>query len=284
MAKVQLLVVDDDPFYHELLKQLLSSDDREITHASDGREGLREAKRVRPDLIILDIKMPEMGGFTMMQHLRSQAEFALTPVIFLTSMKREDDRRQGFRLGADDFISKDMLTEMEPGQLSARVDEILKQTTIFGDDLDEALHGQFDDLAEVEGIATGKFPIATKTTAETEEKPILTGSLGQIGLPSLLTILEMESRTGLLKLGRSEPEGHARFYMCDGRVLTIAIEGQPERNLEALALLLDWQAGEFAFLARDVQAEDELQSSTTGLLMKAACLSDESNRELDPFG
>jgi DNA-binding response OmpR family regulator len=77
----------------------------------------------RPDLVILDVKMPGLDGFEVLERLRRSADFATTPIIMLTSMGQEADVVRGFRLGADDYILK----PFSPTELSARVRRLLKR-------------------------------------------------------------------------------------------------------------------------------------------------------------
>src|SRR5262249_14552214 len=94
-----------------------------IITADDGADGMRKAEQTRPDLIIADIMMPRMDGWQMVRALRARPELAFIPVIFLTALGREEDRIKGFRLGADDYLSKPFRFE----ELDLRVQNALKK-------------------------------------------------------------------------------------------------------------------------------------------------------------
>lgn len=123
MATQRILLVDDDPGFLEIMTHVLSAHGRVLVTAADGEEALAEARAKTPDLIILDINMPGMDGFTLIQHLRSEAAFALVPVIFLTALDDPGSRVRGFHLGADDYLAKDILLE----ELTARVARALRR-------------------------------------------------------------------------------------------------------------------------------------------------------------
>lgn len=119
MAK-KILVVDDKPELRTLLKSYLTQEGFEISTAGDGREALFVARREKPDLIILDLMMPEMGGYDFMHAYRREAE---TPVIILTARLEESDKVLGLELGADDYVTK----PFSPRELTARVRAVLRR-------------------------------------------------------------------------------------------------------------------------------------------------------------
>jgi DNA-binding response OmpR family regulator len=98
-----ILVVDDDPEMRALLKSFLAGEGFLVTTAGDGREALFLAREMYPDLIILDLMMPEMGGYEFLRLYRRQGKVA---VILLTAKLKEDDKVQGLELGADDYVTK----------------------------------------------------------------------------------------------------------------------------------------------------------------------------------
>src|SRR4051812_5717136 len=102
----RILIVDDDPWILRMVSTLLEKKGYQILTASDGEEGLLRADQVKPDLIITDVMMPRMDGWTMVKHLRARPDLSMIPVIFLTALGGEEDRIKGFRLGADDYLPK----------------------------------------------------------------------------------------------------------------------------------------------------------------------------------
>ncbi len=98
-----ILVVDDTTNVQILLSDYLGSQDFEVMTASDGREALEVVHASHPDLILLDIMMPNMDGYQFITHLRRESG---TPVIMITARQQEADIIRGFDLGADDYITK----------------------------------------------------------------------------------------------------------------------------------------------------------------------------------
>jgi len=98
-----ILVVDDTRNVQLLLSDFLSSQDFEVLIASDGNEALETVHKSDPDLILLDIMMPNMDGYQFITHLRRESS---TPVIMITAKQQEADLIRGFELGADDYITK----------------------------------------------------------------------------------------------------------------------------------------------------------------------------------
>ena len=119
MAK-KILVVDDKPELRTLLKSYLGQEGFDTLTASDGQEALHVARREKPDLIILDLMMPEMGGYEFMRVYSREAE---TPVIILTAKLEENDKVLGLELGADDYVTK----PFSPRELTARVHAVLRR-------------------------------------------------------------------------------------------------------------------------------------------------------------
>mgnify|MGYP001767806559 FL=1 len=110
----KIMVVDDKPELRTLLKSYLTQEGFDAVTAGNGREALFVARQEKPDLIILDIMMPEMGGY---EFLRTYGREADTPVIILTAKVEENDKVLGLELGADDYVTK----PFSPRELTARV-------------------------------------------------------------------------------------------------------------------------------------------------------------------
>jgi signal transduction histidine kinase/DNA-binding response OmpR family regulator len=104
-----VLIIDDDKATHDLLERDFSEQGYEVLHAMGGREGLRIAKAARPDVITLDIIMPDLDGWSVLKALKDDPELRETPVVLATIMA---DRDMGFALGAADFVTKPFDREM----------------------------------------------------------------------------------------------------------------------------------------------------------------------------
>lgn len=110
MEGKRILAVDDDPVSLVYIEELLSSEGYEVTTATSGEEALRDLRGNVPDLLLLDVQMPGMGGFDVLSNLRQRAETAQLPVIFLTVRDAPGDEARGLKEHVVDYISKDVLT------------------------------------------------------------------------------------------------------------------------------------------------------------------------------
>ncbi len=106
VLKNKILVIDDMPNNVKILSNLLSKKGYEVYSAENGSLGLEEARRVKPDLILLDIMMPVMDGFTTCREIRSDKLLEAIPVIFITAKNQQEDVVQAFESGGSDYIAK----------------------------------------------------------------------------------------------------------------------------------------------------------------------------------
>jgi len=116
------MVVDDNPTNLKLMNEILKSCGYEVRSFPRGRMALRAARETPPDLILLDIDMPEMTGYEVCTRLKSDARLSKIPVIFISAMNASEDRLRGFRSGGVDYISKPFQFE----EVQARVDAHVK--------------------------------------------------------------------------------------------------------------------------------------------------------------
>ena len=126
MAKV--LVVDDEPNIVLSLEFLMSQAGLEVVTAEDGESALLRLKDASPDLLLLDISLPGISGFEVLEQLRQREQQATTqrqPVIMLTAHGREVEREKGLALGADDYVTKPFSTQ----QLVEKVKSLLGERT-----------------------------------------------------------------------------------------------------------------------------------------------------------
>lgn len=105
-SEYKILIVDDVMSNVLLLKVLLTNEKFAIATASNGRQALEQVGKENPDLVLLDVMMPDMSGFEVAQHLKSNPNTADIPIIFLTALNSTADIVKGFQVGANDFISK----------------------------------------------------------------------------------------------------------------------------------------------------------------------------------
>lgn len=119
----KLLLIDDDPNLILLVKDYLEFRGYNVDTAENGREALEVLDHLIPDMIICDIMMPEMDGYTLVKHIREEAVTNRIPVLFLSAKGQSQDRVKGLNEGADVYMSK----PFEPEELVAQVESSLKQ-------------------------------------------------------------------------------------------------------------------------------------------------------------
>jgi CheY-like chemotaxis protein len=240
-----VLVADDDAWILRMVATVLEKRGYSVESAVDGEEALSRALARPPDLLITDVMMPKMDGWSLVRQLRAHTELAMMPVIFLTALSSEDDRIRGFRLGADDYVTKPFRFE----ELDLRVAKTLRRTAQAVQETREQLTGSG-----------------------------LRGDLAQVGLSSLLVLIELERKTGLLQL--RSPDGiSGQILVREGKVVHARLDHVEDPvDAECVYYLLTWAAGEFEFVACVVEGTDRVNASTTHLLMEGARLMDEASQ------
>ena len=123
-SPARILIVDDEPDLARLLLYNLRAAGYGAEHASTGATALARAKELRPDLVLLDLMLPDIGGADVLRALRSDGDLARTAVIIVTARGHEADRIAGFELGADDYVAKPFSVR----ELMLRVGAVLKRT------------------------------------------------------------------------------------------------------------------------------------------------------------
>jgi DNA-binding response OmpR family regulator len=119
--KATILVVDDEPHVLKLVKANLESSDYKVLTAADGEEAIRTVEGELPDLVILDLMLPKMDGYTVCSRIR---EFSTVPVIMLTARSSQVDLVHGFEVGADDYLTK----PFDVTELLMRVQAVLRRS------------------------------------------------------------------------------------------------------------------------------------------------------------
>lgn len=117
-----VLVIDDNDLDRKIAADVLAHGGFSVAQASDGRSGLRLLHESRPDLVLLDVMMPVLDGWSVCERVRDLSD---VPIIMVTSLNREAEMIRGLEIGADDFVSK----PVSPGALLARVRAVLRRST-----------------------------------------------------------------------------------------------------------------------------------------------------------
>jgi DNA-binding response OmpR family regulator len=123
MSEARVLVIDDDDDIRGLVRALLERGGSTVRDAPNGREGLREFHAWRPDLVILDVSMPELDGWTVLERIRDMSD---VPVMMLTARGDELERVRGLQAGADDYVVKPFGKQ----ELGARVSALLRRASL----------------------------------------------------------------------------------------------------------------------------------------------------------
>jgi two-component system KDP operon response regulator KdpE len=121
----RILVIDDEPRMRRFISMNLDLEGYQVLEAGNGLEGVKRMREDLPDLVLLDVMMPEMDGF---EALRSIRQFSQVPVIMLTVKSDEEDKVRGLELGADDYVTK----PFGPRELSSRIKAVLRRTEMPG--------------------------------------------------------------------------------------------------------------------------------------------------------
>jgi len=127
--EAKILIVDDDPIYVKATQAVLESKKYQVSSASDGEEGCRKAKEIKPDLIILDIIMPMQDGFSTCEQLKKDPELSSIPILIMTSFSEKGKETNiptsaGFGLEAEDYADK----PISPDELLRRVENLLNKS------------------------------------------------------------------------------------------------------------------------------------------------------------
>ena len=125
MAKSKILVVEDEASLAEVLTYNLQREGYEVVVAREGREGLRKAQMLLPDLVILDLMLPGLGGLEICKELRASPRTANVPILMLTAKAEETDQVIGFAVGADDYVTKPFSVKV----LLQRIKVLLRRST-----------------------------------------------------------------------------------------------------------------------------------------------------------
>src|SRR3989344_4615150 len=122
--RLKVLIVEDDKFLRDLMLQKLTREGFLVKAAIDGEEGIRTAVEEPPDLILLDLILPGIDGFEVMEHLRNDAKLSAVPVLVLSNLGQKEDIGRAHALGAADFMVK---ANFAPGEIVEKIKVVLKK-------------------------------------------------------------------------------------------------------------------------------------------------------------
>lgn len=121
--KKKILVVEDDEMISAMYKTKFTADGFEVFRAENGQDGFNIAKKEKPDLIMLDVILPQLDGFSVLEKLKNDNITKKISVVMLTNLGTDEDKEKGKKMGAKDYLVKANFT---PGQISEKIKEYLK--------------------------------------------------------------------------------------------------------------------------------------------------------------
>ncbi len=156
--KKKILIIDDEAVNRAILEDYLSDFGYEIYMASNGSEGVDMLAKATPDLVLLDIKMPDKDGFQTLEEIKRSPGFANIPVLFLSALNRSNLKVKGLELGAEDYITR----PFDKAELLARIRAALRRTDLQFQD-GRKMEGDLSDLGLIELLQP--FALGKKTAA-----------------------------------------------------------------------------------------------------------------------
>lgn len=240
---ISVLLVDDSVSMRIELGDALRERGLRVRVAENGLVALSAALKRPPDVILTDVEMPEMDGWTFVRTVRARPSLAQIPIVFLTRLSDDLSRLKGYRLGVDDYLPK----TMAPEEIIARMQGVLaRRHQVSGSDADDSANG-------------------------------LRGRLEHVRLGSLLAFLESERRSGALHLTRSGDT--ATLHLDNGTLEYVEGLGRYDHPHDRVFELLSWTQGDFALMADTPLprgAGEQPTTPLTYLLMEHARREDEA--------
>ncbi len=123
--QIHVVLVEDDAFLANIYKTKFEMEGFKVTHADNGLTGLEEVKKKKPDIVLLDILLPKMDGFTVLSNLKEDPDVKHIPVILLTNLGQKDDVAKGLEMGAVDYLIK---AHFKPSETVDKVKKALGNT------------------------------------------------------------------------------------------------------------------------------------------------------------
>jgi DNA-binding response OmpR family regulator len=173
MPTHKVLVVDDEDRIRKLVSSYLRAEDFEVLEAENGTDAVRRVRRSSPDLVILDVRMPEMDGLETLREIRG---FSDVYVIMLTALAEETDKVVGLSVGADDYLTK----PFSPRELVARVKAVLRRGRSGRQDSEDALRFENVEIDTARRRVTVMGSTTDMTTLEFDLLAVLASQPGRV--------------------------------------------------------------------------------------------------------
>lgn len=229
-AKLRVLIAEDDAISSAICARALQNAGYEVVTATRGDEALSRLQTELFDLVIADVMMPEMDGFSLVRAMREDERLTRLPVVFLTGCGTERMRQQGYRSGGDAYLIK----PVRPGELVDEVESLL---------------------------------LSASGTSAQLSGAYLSGRLDGTSVSSILAFLHVQERSGLLRLSRFGASGEIALLAGEPKSASV---GEDISGEAALSAMLGWNAGTFRFERYDAtEVTPNLQGPFAELIARA---------------
>jgi len=235
---MNILIIDDDDTTTTLLSRILEKEGFQVCQAQNGRNALERIQLSRPDLIISDIMMPELDGFSLFGMLQESSSTSDIPFIFLSAKDDPVDQLKGLRMGANEYLVK----PFKASDVLNAVDKVLEKAA-----RSKGLKADMD----------------------------IGGKLALISLIDVIQLIESNEKTGELAVTSPSGEKTGSVFLSNGRVIdavTKQLEGE-----EAFFELASRSDGFFNFSIREITPADKIKKETIALVLEASRLNDEAS-------
>jgi len=244
---MNILIVEDNPNNLELLENYLSDSGYEVFIATNGKIALQRLNYVNPDLILLDVLMPEINGFEVCEKIKSSKKTKDIPIIFMTALTSKEDKVKGFKLGAVDYIGKPIQKE----ELLARVKTHLKIYK-YQEHLEKEVKNRTEELTkknlelillkeDLENINnTLDLKIKKETTLRKKQEQLLIQQSRLAEMGEMISMIAHQWRQPLSALGTITQNTHLRFslgelnqeYLDKQMLLSDALTGKMSKTID----------------------------------------------------
>ena len=124
-TKTRILIIEDDTFIMDMYRTKFEMAGYKVLMAEDGNKGIKMIKENKPDIVILDVVMPQMDGFEVLKTIKKDSNLKDIPVILLTNLGQKENIEDGLKLGADDYVIKAHFT---PEEVVGKVEKVLRKS------------------------------------------------------------------------------------------------------------------------------------------------------------
>jgi DNA-binding response OmpR family regulator len=241
-----ILLIDDEPLSVKLFQYTLESKGYEVTTATTGREGLELARRLVPALIISDVGLPDLDGWSVCRQVRQTPSLRATPFLFLSGRDSYHGSVQALAVGADDFLPK----ELPLAEFLRRVQAALNKD------------------AEL------------RQKAEDPSRTVLQGRIQDFGIVAVVELMSHRHKSGVLVARCAHTSSSVRFR--HGEILSASVHGLFElEGPDAFLHLLSWDSGSFELFFGDLESGGQMRQPLADLLADGCRVLDERRRHAE---